>query len=137
MPVFPSAEWVGAWVALANASEEFRLAGQGWDGAACLVVRDVPGADGLVSYIRLVGRDGCWSEHVVSTNPQLASDARMVLTAAYPVWKRLITQELGPLAGILQGQIRVEGHLPDLLKYRASIITLCVLAGRMDTQFLQ
>lgn len=48
--VFPTEEWVSAWVSGTNANPDFRSTGQGWDGAACLIVRDTPGcsADGLM-----------------------------------------------------------------------------------------
>ena len=51
------------------------------------------------------------------------------------MWRRLISQEVGPLRAILKGDVAVRGHLPDLLKYRASVVILCELAGRLDTEY--
>lgn len=136
MPAFPTMEWVLEWVRLANDSEEFQVGGLGWAGAACLVVRQKPGCPHHGTYIRLTGRDGHWSQQILGADPDLATGARIVLDASHPVWKRVIRQELSPMRAILQGSMTVRGHLPDLLKYRSTITTLCILAGQIDTQFV-
>src|SRR5450631_3362958 len=93
VPVFPSLEWVRQWVELSNGSDEFQRGGRGWEGAVCLVVRDVPAVDRR-TFIRLDGRDGHWSQHDVGTDPGLAVGARVVLDAPCRVWNRVIRQEL-------------------------------------------
>lgn len=135
MSVFPSEEWVRELVGLANAENQSKGVGQGWDGAACLEIRDIPGVVAETTYIRLAGRDGHWSECTVGTDPDLAAGARMVLTATFSVWKELIRQQLPPINGILLGRVALRGHLPDVLKYRATITTLWLLAGQMNTEF--
>jgi putative sterol carrier protein len=62
---------------------------------------------------------------------------RIRLTADYGVWQLVIRQELNPLRGILLGRIVVHGHLPDLLRYREAVLTMCELAGRLDTTFVR
>ncbi len=135
MSVFPSEEWVHELLGLANAQNEANGGGQGWDGAACLEIRDIPGAAPASTYIRLAGRDGYWSECTVGTDPDLAADARMMLSAPFSVWKELIRQQLPPVTGILMGRVALRGHLPDVLAYRASITTLWLLAGQLHTEF--
>ena len=134
MAVFPTEEWVGALVSLANASPDFDAAGQGWDGTVCLIVRDPPGAPDGPSRIRLAGKDGHWFDFGVRPVAG-SSDCRLSLSAAYDMWRQLIRQEVGPLRAILKGDVAVRGHLPDLLKYRASVVILCELAGRLDTEY--
>ena len=135
MVVFPTEEWVGAWVALVNSSPDFRSAGVGWVGSACLIVTNPPVPGDAPFYLRLTGQDGHWSDFRVARQPHGSGD-RLTLAAPYDVWRKVIRQELGPLRGIVQGDLRVKGHLPDLLKYRASVVVMCELAGRLDTRFL-
>lgn len=133
MLIFPSEEWVAAWVSSTNQDPDFRAAGQGWDGAVGVVVRDGP--KNRPAAIRLTGREGRWSSYTVSDRPDPATVERIRLTAGYTVWRQVIRQELDPLRGILLGRIMVRGHLPDLLRYRAAILIMCKLAGRLDTNF--
>jgi len=130
MPQFPSEQWVRDWVTLADESEEFRISGGGWSGAVDLVVEG--SADGPV-HILLDGADGRWSRWAVGPDP--TPDVRIRLTASEDVWRQVIRQELSPLVGILQGRIRVRGHLPDIMRYRSSITIMCELAGKVSTEF--
>jgi len=130
MPQFPSEQWVRDLVALTDGSEEFRISGSGWSGAVDLVVEG--SADGPV-HILLDGADGRWSRWAVGPDP--TPDVRIRLTASEDVWRQVIRQELSPLVGILQGRIRVHGHLPDILRYRSSITIMCELAGKVSTEF--
>lgn len=134
MLVFPTEEWVAAWVLSTNEDQDFRAAGRGWDGAIGMVVRDGP--QNLPAFIRLIGREGRWSSYSVSNRPDPAAAAeRIRLTAGYAVWRQVIRQDLDPLRGILIGRITVRGHLPDLLRFRDAILIMCELAGRLDTSF--
>ncbi|WP_395728307.1 hypothetical protein [Nakamurella sp.] len=133
MLIFPSAEWVAAWVSSTNDDADFRAAGQGWVGTVGVVVQDGP--KGRPSFIRLNGREGRWSSYSVLKAPDPASVERIRLTARYAVWQQVIRQELNPIRGVLQGRVIVRGHLPDLLRYRGAILVMCENAGRMDTTF--
>lgn len=136
-PVFPSEEWVGAWLALANRSAEFEASGKEWEGAVILVIGAEPTA-GIPDavYVRLDGRHGKWLGHELSTDRRLAEGAVFVLRAPYARWKQVIRQELNPIKGLVQGKIRIEGHLPVVFKWTKSVLLLAELAGRLDTEFL-
>jgi putative sterol carrier protein len=135
-PVFPSEEWVGAWLALANRSAEFEASGKEWEGAVTLVIGAEPSA-GLPSsiYIRLEGRHGKWLGHELSTDGRLAEGSVFVLRAPYARWKQVIRQELNPIKGLVQGKLRIHGHLPVIFKWTRSVLLLAELAGRLDTEF--
>ena len=137
MPIFPSEEWVAAWVALANRSPEFEASGSGWEGALGLVIEaDAErGVAGPV-YVRLEGRDGKWIGSELGTSPALVEGTVFVLRGPYRRWKELVRQELDPTKGLLQGKLRIRGHLPDILKWTQSMAVLAELAGRIDTEFV-
>ena len=137
MPVFPSEEWAAAWVALANASDEFKAAGKGFSGSVALVIEADPRA-GLprAVYLRLTGRDGHWEDHDLGSSDILLDGATFVLRGPYPRWKALIRQELHPIKALLQGKIRIRGHLPEFLKWTRAMTILAELAGEIDSQFI-
>jgi putative sterol carrier protein len=137
MLVFPSPEWVAAWVALTNSDEAFRSAGAGWDGA----VGGVIGADAAAGlgedlYLRLTGRDGHWQEDALSTDPRLAEDTVFTIYGAYPVWKSVIRQQLHPVKGIVQGRLRLRGQLSSFMRWSRATLIMTELAGRLDTVFI-
>jgi putative sterol carrier protein len=137
VPVFPSEQWVDAWVALANRTPEFEASGRGWEGAMGLVIE--PDADAGLSepiYVRLDGRHGKWLGSELGKDSSLVEGAVFVLRAPYPRWKDLIAQTIQPIRALLQGKVRVEGHLPVVLRWTTSLVILAELAGRIDTEFV-
>jgi putative sterol carrier protein len=136
MPIFPSEEWLDAWVARANESEEFVASGAGWDGSVGAVIEaDGPGVVPETLYVRLDGFHGRWLGQAMGTDAALVDGTLFVLRAPYAQWKRVIRQELHPIKGLLTGRIRITGHLPEILKWTKSIMILAELAAGVDTEF--
>ena len=137
MPLFPSEEWVEAWVTLANGSAEFEASGADWEGAVGIVIEADP-RSGVPEtlYMRLDGRNGKWLSHALGTNGGILENTVFVLRAPYLRWKELVSQDLHPIKGLLQGRIRIHGHLPVILRWIASIGVLARLAGEVDTEFV-
>jgi putative sterol carrier protein len=137
MPLFPSEEWVEAWVTLANGSAEFEASGAGWEGTVGIVIEADP-RSGVPEtlYMRLDGRNGKWLAHALGTSSGILEGAVFVLRAPYLRWKELVRQDLHPIKGLLQGRIRIQGHLPVILRWIASIGVLARLAGEVDTEFV-
>jgi putative sterol carrier protein len=137
MPLFPSEEWVEAWVALANGSAEFEASGSGWEGAVGIVIEADPRAGVPETlYVRLEGRNGKWLSHALGTDSGILGTTVFVLRAPYLRWKELVRQDLHPIKGLLQGRIRIQGHLPVILRWITSIGVLARLAGEVDTEFV-
>jgi putative sterol carrier protein len=137
MPLFPSEEWVEAWLARANGSAEFAQAGSGWDGAVGLIIEADP-QRGVAQtlFMRLEGRDGEWTGYSLGTDRARLGVTVFVLRAPYLRWKELIEQELQPVWALLQGKVRIEGHLPVIVRWMAAIIVLARLAGELETEFV-
>jgi putative sterol carrier protein len=137
MPLFPSEEWVEAWVALANGSAEFEASGAGWEGAVGIVIEaDARSGVPETLYMRLEGRNGKWLGHAFGNSSVIVENTVFVLRAPYARWKELVRQDLHPVKGVLQGRIRIQGHLPVILRWIASIGILARLAGELDTEFV-
>jgi putative sterol carrier protein len=137
VPVFPSEEWTAAWVALANGSEEFEASGRGFSGTIVLVVEaDQCAASSGPVYLRLAGTEGKWVNHDFGRSEMLLEGASFVLRGPYRDWKTLIRQEIHPIKALLQGKIRIRGHLPEFLKWTRAMTILTELAGEIDTEFV-
>jgi len=136
MLVFPSPEWVAAWVELANSDKAFRSAGAGWDGVAGGVIEAYTAAGvGADLYLRLAGRDGCWHEHALATDARLVDDAVFTIRGPYLAWKSVIRQQLHPVRGVVQGRLRLRGQLSGFLRWSRALVIMTELAGRLDTAF--
>jgi len=137
MLIFPSPEWVAAWVELANSDQAFRSAGVGWDGVVGGVV-EADEAAGVSDdlYLRLVGRDGHWYESTLAADAGLVDDAVFTIRGPYSAWKSVIRQQLHPLRGIVQGRLRLRGQLSTFLRWSHATLIMTELAGRLDTVFV-
>jgi putative sterol carrier protein len=137
MLIFPSPEWVAAWVELANSDQAFRSAGAGWDGVVgCVIEADEAVGVGDDLYLRLVGRDGYWHQNTLAADAGLVDDAVFTISGPYSTWKSVIRQQLHPLKGIVQGRLRLHGQLSTFLRWSRATLIMTELAGRLDTAFV-
>ena len=137
MLIFPSPEWVAAWVELANSDRAFTSAGAGWDGVAGGVIEANEAAGvGADLYLRLAGRDGCWYEHALAADAGLVDDAVFTIRGPYLAWKSMIRQQLHPVRGIVQGRLRLSGQMSSFLRWSRAMMIMTELAGRLDTVFV-
>jgi putative sterol carrier protein len=136
MPLFPSDDWAAAWIELANGSDEFAASGRGFAGSVVFVIETVPAAGEAPVYLRLEGRDGRWTAFELGRSALLVDGARFVVRGPYARWKALILQELHPIKALLQGKLRIDGYLPEILRWTRAIIVLAALAGEIETEFV-
>ncbi|HYT64440.1 MAG TPA: hypothetical protein VEL50_11095, partial [Gemmatimonadales bacterium] len=107
---FPSTEWVAAYGAAINASDEYRTASTDWThGSVALVMPAQPGI-GMPEDVGIwldLERGVCRAARLVTRDE--AQKAPFVLTAEYRYWKQIIKKELGPIAGIMQRKVGLVG----------------------------
>ena len=134
---FPSAEWVAAYEAAINSSEDYRNASTGWThGSVALVMPAQPGI-GVPEDVGIwldLERGVCRAAKLVAR--QDAQQAAFVLTAEYRYWKQIIKKELGPIAGIMQRKVALQGSLPIVVRFIKSAEALVDAATRVPTRFL-
>jgi len=134
---FPSAEWVAAYGAAISASEDYRQASAEWThGPVALVVPANPliGVPEDVGIWLDLDRGVCRDARVVTRAE--AQKAAFVLTAEYRFWKQIIKKELGPIAGIMQRKVALQGSLPIVVRFIKSAEALVDAATRVPTRFL-
>jgi len=65
-----------------------------------------------------------------------AQHAPFILTAEYRYWKQILKKELGPIAGIMQRKVALQGSLPIVVRFIKSAEALVDAATRVPTRFL-
>ncbi len=134
---FPSREWVSAYSAAINASENYRTASTQWThGAVALVVNRQPEI-GIAEPVGIwldLDRGTCRAAKLVSQSE--AEQAPFVITGDYSQWKLVIRKELGPIAGIMQRKLALKGSLPIVVRFVKSAEELVQAATQVPTKFL-
>jgi putative sterol carrier protein len=134
---FPSAPWVAAYEQAINQSETYRAASTEWThGAVALIVNPKPEI-GLTDPVGIwldLDRGACRAARVVTVAE--AGQAPFVLTSDYTRWKEVLKKELGPIAGIMQRKITLQGSLPIVVRFIKSAEALVEAATRVPTRFL-
>ena len=136
-PAFPSPEWVAAYGAAINASELYRNASLEWThGPVALVVSAQPeiGVSTAVGIWLDLERGACREAKLV--NAADAQAAKFVLTSEYRYWKQIIRKQLGPIAGIMQRKVALQGSLPIVVRFIKSAEALVEVATTVPTHFL-
>ena len=59
-----------------------------------------------------------------------------MLTADYARWKQVIRKELGPIAGIMQRKILLQGSLPIMVRFLKAAELLVEATTQVPTRFL-
>jgi len=134
---FPSSAWVDAYGAVINASEDYRAASAEWThGSVALVLPAQPniGVPEDVGIWLDLERGVCRDAKLVSREE--AQRAAFVLTAEYQHWKAIIKKQLGPIAGIMQRKVALQGSLPIVVRFIKSAEALVDCATRVPTRFL-
>jgi putative sterol carrier protein len=134
---FPSPEWIAAYHDQINASATYRQASTEWThGAVALVVNAQP-AIGLAEPVGIwldLDRGVCRAAKLVASTEALT--APFVLTSDYARWKQVLRKELGPVAGIMQRKIVLQGSLPIVVRFIKSAEALVEAATLVPTRFL-
>ena len=134
---FPSAEWVAAYEAAINASEDYRSASTEWTHGSVALVLPAQPAIGVAEDVGIwldLDRGVCRAAKLVARED--AQQAPFVLTAEYRFWKQIIKKELGPIAGIMQRKVALHGSLPIVVRFIKSAEALVDAATRVPTRFL-
>ena len=134
---FPSPEWVSSYGEAINASPEYHETSTEWThGPVALVVNPQPeiGLPAAVGVWLDLDRGACRAAKVVSGEE--AARAAFVLTGDYARWKQVMRGELGPIAGIMQRKITLQGSLPIVVRFVKSAEALVRAASRVPTRFL-
>jgi len=128
---------VAAYGAAINTSAGYRAASVEWTHGPVALVVAAQAAIGVAEAVGIwldLDRGACREAKVVTADE--AQRAAFVLTAEYRYWKQIIRKELGPIAGIMQRKVALQGSLPIVVRFIKSAEALVEAATTVPTRFL-
>jgi putative sterol carrier protein len=130
---FPSLEWSKELMVRLNADAKFKAVGSRWEGDVNLYIEGVPGTQSSqVIYI------DSWHGSCRGVDFKPEEDAR---PAAFQIkdplnnWKRVLSQEIGPIQAMISGQVRVYGNLAYILRNVGGTQRMVEVAATIPTTF--
>ncbi len=135
MPVFPSEPWFQDLIALINNSDEYREAAADWEGDIAFLVEAEPDKgfpSDVWGYMDL-WHGACRGGGVVA--PDKGKTAQYVIRAPYSRWKEVVLGDLDPVRAMMQGKLRVQGDLPNIVRHVQAANELVDLTGKVDSIF--
>ncbi|NOZ88009.1 MAG: hypothetical protein GXP49_17465 [Deltaproteobacteria bacterium] len=135
--LFPSEEWIGAYKDAINASEAYAKAAQNWHaGAVALVLSKQPDIGLDEDWCIWLGIDGGKCHEIRKVSFEEAGKAPFLIIASYERWKQVIHKVLDPVKGMMQGKLKLKGHLPTIVRFVKASQELVNCATQVDTRFL-
>ncbi len=137
MAVFPSEEWTKLYVEAINSSAVYKEAAATWEGDVTFAFEAEPEAsleEDVYGWFDLW--HGECRQFKFGVSKEEAEAAKFVISAPYSRWKEIISKELDPIKGMMQGKIKVRGDLATIVRYVKASNVLVDLTSHVDTQFV-
>jgi putative sterol carrier protein len=128
--------WIATYEKLIQSDAEYKKLAQGWEGSVVIHITAEPavGLDDDMYLLIDLWHGDCRSVRLVPT--QVGENGDFVLTAMYDRWKQVMTRELDVVKGLMQGKIKLKGHLPTIVRYNKAATRLVDLVATIQTIFL-
>ena len=113
--LFPSEEWMNAFVDLIKNSLEYKKAAAGWEGTICLVIEAEEDKFEKDLIFFADPYHGEIREHCIikSTDDR---DIDFLINGPYSVWKEIQQGKLDTMQAIMKGKLKIKGNMSALLK---------------------
>ena len=135
MAVFPSEEWIDAYVQRINDSSEYREAAATWEGDLAYVIEAEPDK-GLPEDVWAwvdIWHGECRDAKI--TTAEKGESSRFIIRGPYSRWKEIIRKELDPIKGMMQCKLKLKGDLPTIVRYVKAANELVNIASTVPTEF--
>ncbi len=135
MVAFPTDAWFQALVERIGGSAAYREAAASWEGDIAFAIEAEPdrGMPQDVWGLLDLWHGECRGGGVVA--PERGRAAAYVIRAPYSRWKEVVTGELDPIKGMMQGKLKVQGDLPTIVREVRAASELVELTQRIPTEF--
>jgi putative sterol carrier protein len=136
MAVFPSDEWLAAFDERINGSETYREAAATWEGDIAFVLEAEPdhGVPEDAWIILDLWHGECRSARMAT--PAECERTRYLIRAPYSRWKEVLRKRLDPVKGMMQGKLKLQGDLPEIVRHVRAANELVHLTTLVPTEFL-
>ncbi len=128
--------WMAAYESMVRNDEEYRKLAQDWEGTVVIHITAEPavGLDEDMYLLIDLWHGDCRAVRLVP--PEVGEAGDYVLTASYERWKQVMTRELDVVKGLMQGKIKLKGHLPTIVRYNKAAVRLVDLVAATPTIYL-
>ena len=135
MVVFPTEAWFQELVTLINASDAYLEAAADWEGDIAFLIEAEPdrGLPADVWGLLDLWHGACRGGGLIEADRGRA--AAYILRAPYSRWKEVVTGELDPIKGMMQGKLKVQGDLPTIVRQVRAASELVELTQQIPTEF--
>jgi putative sterol carrier protein len=134
--LFPSDQWIAMFVERINGSEPYRDAAARWEGDVAFVFEAEPDKgvpEDVWAWLDLWHGE-CRAGHLIS--PEEGVRARYVIRAPYSRWKQVLSGDLDPVKGMMQGKLKLRGDLATMIRYVRAANELVHLTTTVPTEFV-
>ena len=135
MAAFATQEWFEAFIDLINDSSAYREAAATWEGDIAFLIEAEPDR-GLATDVWGVldlWHGECRGGGLIDA--ERGRDAAYLLRAPFSRWKEVVTGELDPIKGMMQGKLKVQGDLPTIVRQVRAANELVELTLQIPTEF--
>ena len=135
MVAFASQAWFEALVELINGSPGYREAAAEWEGDIAFQIEAEPdrGLAADVWGLLDLWHGECRGGGLI--DPARGRRAAYLLRAPYSRWRQVVTGELDPIKGMMQGKLKVEGDLPTIVRQVRAANELVELTMQIPAEF--
>ncbi len=131
-------QWVQNYRANLNESEDYTEAGEGWgigfNGDFIFHIQPDDSYDGESVYLYLALEDGSCEEAYATDDPD-REEWGFAFRGGAADWKRLMTGDLGPVEGMMDGTFDLDGDMQKIMQYSQAAVVMTELASDVDTEF--
>ena len=139
--LYPSEEWVEAWIEKLNEYEAYQKAAATWEGDFLFVLEELPANRGeltetVTMYVDL-WHGKCRDAWVVTPDKPAPENVEFTYSGIYKNWVKLMKGEIGPIKGLLQQKFKLKGNMAKVLKATKAAMELVKSTTLVEnTEFL-
>jgi putative sterol carrier protein len=128
--------WIATYETSIQNDADYKKLAQGWEGGVVIHISADPavGLDDDMYLLLDLWHGDCRAVRLVPT--EAGENGDFVLTATYDRWKQVMTKELDVVKGLMQGKIKLKGHLPTIVRYNKAAVRLVDLVADVNTIYL-
>jgi len=129
-------EWVADFEKKIQEDEHYKKVAETWEGTVVIHILANPdiGLDEDIYVLMDLWHGDCRSIRLVPGEAGERGD--YVLSGPFERWQQVMNKELDVTKAMMQGKIKLNGSLPEIVRYVKASIRLVELASQIETRFL-
>ncbi|HPU01759.1 MAG: hypothetical protein GX890_06405 [Firmicutes bacterium] len=129
-------EWVASYEKLVQEDARYKEAAKNWEGSVVIHILAKPekGLDRDIYLFMDLWHGDCRFIRLVPREAGEKGD--FILTGELERWEAVMSGELDVIKAMIQGKIKLKGHLPTIVKAVKAATRLVELAGEIETKYV-